>query len=120
MTWSGMKIQGVTPEYVKQIQELGLKADAEELVGMKIQGVSPEYVREMRKLDLKVDTGELMGMKIQGSHSGVREEHQRAGLASRRRRIDRDEGAGSRRRLLEQDAGGGFQIGCRAMRLAQR
>lgn len=63
----GLKIQGVTPEYVKEIRQLGLKADADELIGMKIQGVTPEYVRGMRDATGQpLNTDELIGMKIQG------------------------------------------------------
>ncbi|HEY2119308.1 MAG TPA: M56 family metallopeptidase [Candidatus Acidoferrum sp.] len=63
----GLKIQGVTPEYVKEIRQLGLKVDADELIGMKIQGVTPEYVRGMRDATGQpLNTDELIGMKIQG------------------------------------------------------
>jgi beta-lactamase regulating signal transducer with metallopeptidase domain len=63
----GLKIQGVTPEYVKEIRQLGLQADADELIGMKIQGVTPEYVRGMRDATGQpLNTDKLIGMKIQG------------------------------------------------------
>src|SRR5271165_893833 len=62
-----LKIQGVTPEYVKEIHELGLRANADELVGMKIQGITPDYIRTMRDAGgQKLGTDELIGMKIQG------------------------------------------------------
>jgi len=34
---------------------------------MKVQGVTPEYVREMRATGLKPNTDELIGMKVQES-----------------------------------------------------
>jgi beta-lactamase regulating signal transducer with metallopeptidase domain len=61
-----MKIQGVTPGYVKEIRELGLQATPDELVGMRVQGITPEYVREMRKFDSSANIDELIGMKVQG------------------------------------------------------
>src|SRR5437016_5123329 len=61
-----MKIQGVTPGYVKEIHELGLQPTPDELVGMRVQGLTPEYIREMRKFDSKLNVDELVGMKVQG------------------------------------------------------
>jgi len=61
-----MKIQGITPAYVKEIHDLGLQPTAEELIGMKVQGITPEYIREMRAIDGKLNVDELIGMKVQG------------------------------------------------------
>jgi beta-lactamase regulating signal transducer with metallopeptidase domain len=61
-----MKIQGVTPAYVKEIHELGMQPTADELIGMRVQGITPEYIREMRTIDAKVSVDELIGMKVQG------------------------------------------------------
>lgn len=63
----GMKIQGVTPDYVKQMRAAtGQNLDADAIIGMKIQGITPDYVRQMQELGLKPDGDEIVGMKIQG------------------------------------------------------
>jgi beta-lactamase regulating signal transducer with metallopeptidase domain len=61
-----MKIQGVTPAYVKEIHELGMQPTADELIGMRVQGITPEYIREMRTIGGKLSVDELIGMKVQG------------------------------------------------------
>src|SRR6266568_4139814 len=61
-----MKIQGVTPGYVKEIHDLGLQPTVEEFVGMRVQGITPEYIRELRATGLAPNVGELIGMKVQG------------------------------------------------------
>jgi bla regulator protein blaR1 len=61
-----LKIQGVTPEYVRAIHELGLQPGADALVGLKVQGVTPEYIKELRSLGFKPDVDEIVGMKVQG------------------------------------------------------
>lgn len=61
-----MKVQGVTPQYIQELHAAGVKVDDEEVIAMKVQGVTPEYVREIQASGLKPDTDELIGMKVQG------------------------------------------------------
>lgn len=61
-----MRIQGITPAYVKEIHDLGMKPTVDELVGMRVQGITPEYIRDMRKVAPNLGVDELIGMKVQG------------------------------------------------------
>jgi beta-lactamase regulating signal transducer with metallopeptidase domain len=61
-----MKIQGVTPEYVRGLHEQGIHPDADELVAMRIHRVTPEYIHEMHSLGLNPNQDEMVAMRIQG------------------------------------------------------
>ncbi len=61
-----LKVQGVTPAYVRAIHALGLKPSVEELVGMKVQGVTPEYIRDLRADGFNPDIDEIIGFRVQG------------------------------------------------------
>jgi beta-lactamase regulating signal transducer with metallopeptidase domain len=60
-----MKIQDVTPEYVRGLHEQGLHPDPDNLVAMRIQDVTPEYIRDLRGLGLNPDVDQIVAMKIQ-------------------------------------------------------
>ncbi len=62
-----LKIQDVTPEYVKELHEQGLHPDAENLIAMKVQDITPEYVRELRASGLNPDQNQLIALKVQGA-----------------------------------------------------
>ncbi len=62
----GMKVQGIIPEYIHEMRAAGLKLDVDELIGMKVQGITPEYLRQMKELGLQADADNLIGMKVQG------------------------------------------------------
>src|SRR5438094_597556 len=61
-----MKVQGVTPAYVKDIHDLGMKPTVDEFVGMRLQGITPDYIRDMRGVAPNLGVDELIGMKVQG------------------------------------------------------
>lgn len=60
-----LKIQGVTPQYIRDMRAAGLKPGLDDLVAMKIQGVTPEYVREIHAKGLQPSSQELIAMRIQ-------------------------------------------------------
>ncbi|HUI40354.1 MAG TPA: M56 family metallopeptidase [Terriglobia bacterium] len=62
----GMKVQGVTPEYIRGLHADGLNPTVEEVIGMRVQRVTPEYIGAMRAAGLKPTVDELIGMKVQG------------------------------------------------------
>ncbi len=42
-----LKIQDVTPEYVRGMQQQGLHPDADSLIAMRVQDITPEYIGEL-------------------------------------------------------------------------
>jgi beta-lactamase regulating signal transducer with metallopeptidase domain/uncharacterized protein YnzC (UPF0291/DUF896 family) len=62
-----LKIQDVTPEYVRDLHEQGLHPDAENLIAMRVQDITPEYVRDLRASGLNPDQNQLIALKVQGA-----------------------------------------------------
>ena len=62
-----MRIHGVSPEYVRQLQELGYRhVPVDSLVSMRIHGVSIDYVKKMKNRHGDVSVDELVNMRIHG------------------------------------------------------
>jgi beta-lactamase regulating signal transducer with metallopeptidase domain len=66
-TLVALKVQDVTPEYVRGLQEQGLHPDAEGLIAMRVQGVTPEYIKDLHAAGLTPDQNEIIGLKVQGA-----------------------------------------------------
>ncbi|HEY1676389.1 MAG TPA: M56 family metallopeptidase [Candidatus Sulfotelmatobacter sp.] len=62
-----LKTQDVTPDYVRGLQELGMKPDVNSLIAMREQDVTPEYVRDLRSAGLNPNQNQLIGLKVQGA-----------------------------------------------------
>ncbi len=61
-----LKIQGVTPEYIREIRAAGLNPSVHELISMKAMGVTAEFARKARSDWNDVTIRELISMKAQG------------------------------------------------------
>jgi beta-lactamase regulating signal transducer with metallopeptidase domain len=62
-----LKVQDVTPEYVRELQAQGLHPDANNLIAMRVQGITPEYVRDLHASGLNPTQDQLIGLKVQGA-----------------------------------------------------
>jgi len=76
-----LKIQGVTPEYVREIKAAGLNPDINQLIAMKIQGVSPAYLRDWKAAGIDADINHAIAMKIQGVTPAYVKDVQATGLS---------------------------------------
>jgi len=75
-----LKIQGVTPDYVRGLREQGVSPDVDKVIAMRIQRVTPEYVRDLRALGLDLSDDRIIAMKIQGVSGDYVRALQSAGL----------------------------------------
>lgn len=76
-----LKIQDVTPEYVRGLREQGLALDANKIIGMRVQGVTPQYVQELRAAGLNPTEDQIIGLKVQGADAAYYRELKEAGIA---------------------------------------
>jgi beta-lactamase regulating signal transducer with metallopeptidase domain len=60
-----MKVQGVTPEYVRELHEQGLHPDADTLVAFRVQNVTAAYIQELRGLGFNPGPDEIIAFKVQ-------------------------------------------------------
>jgi beta-lactamase regulating signal transducer with metallopeptidase domain len=60
-----MKIQGVTPEYVRELHDQGLHPDADTLVAFRVQNVTAAYIQELRGLGFNPGADEIIAFKVQ-------------------------------------------------------
>lgn len=60
-----LKIQDVTPEYVRGLSEQGFHLTVEKVIAMRIQDVTPEFIREFRQAGLNPDEDQILSLKIQ-------------------------------------------------------
>ena len=60
-----MKIQGVTPEYVRELHDQGLHPDADTLVAFRVQNVTAAYIHELRGLGFNPGPDEIIAFKVQ-------------------------------------------------------
>ncbi|HKU25968.1 MAG TPA: hypothetical protein VJQ54_10890, partial [Candidatus Sulfotelmatobacter sp.] len=60
-----MRVQDVTPEFVHDIQSLGLKPSANELISMRVQDVTPEYIKALQSAGLNPSINDIISAKVQ-------------------------------------------------------
>src|SRR5450432_129895 len=76
-----LKIQDVTPDYVRAIHDLGLQPDANMLIAMRVQDITPEYIRELHAAGLNPDQNHLIALKVQGADGEYYKSLKDAGLS---------------------------------------
>lgn len=77
-----LKIQGVTPDYIRSIRAEGLNPNVDELIQLKIQGVTPEYIREIKATGLNPTIHQWIELRVQGVSADYIRKLQAAGFSN--------------------------------------
>jgi beta-lactamase regulating signal transducer with metallopeptidase domain len=75
-----MKVQGITPAYIKGMLATRLDPEINQLIAMKVHNVTPEYIDELRRVVIDVDVDDLVAMKVHGITPEYIREIQAAGM----------------------------------------
>lgn len=75
-----MKVQGITPAYIKGVLATQLDPEIDQLIAMKVHNVTPEYIDELRRLVIDVNVDDLVAMKVHGITPEYIREIQAAGM----------------------------------------
>lgn len=61
-----MRVQDVTPEYIHELRALGINPDESHIVALRVQDVTPDYIRGLKEVGLNPDVNRLISLKVQG------------------------------------------------------
>jgi beta-lactamase regulating signal transducer with metallopeptidase domain len=75
-----MKVQGITPDYIRGLLATKLNPDVDQVIAMKVQGVTPQYVDEIRRVVADVRVDDIIAMKVQDITPEYIREMQSAGM----------------------------------------
>jgi beta-lactamase regulating signal transducer with metallopeptidase domain len=79
-----LKVQDITPAYVKDMRATQLNPSVDQLIAMKVHGVTPAYIDEARQLVADADIELIIAMKVHDVTPQFIREIQAAGLDARR------------------------------------
>jgi len=63
----GMHVQNITTEYARDVRQIYPHASVNDLIGMRVQGVTVDFVRQVRQSDPGASINDLIAMRVLGS-----------------------------------------------------